>query len=84
MHKVRSRNPVAARRPAPGEEVAELTRKEAQRRMKALWGSCNSRRPTVRLNSELAKKPRECLEYIVVHEIARMSWNGPTAPASSP
>ena len=70
LHKVRSRNPVAARRPAPGEEVAEITRKEAQRRMKTLWSSCNSRRRTVRLNSELAQKPRECLEYIVVHEMA--------------
>ena len=38
--------------------------------MKTLWGSCNSRRRTVRLNSELAQKPRECLEYIVVHEMA--------------
>ena len=41
-------------------------------KMKTLWGSCNSRRRTVRLNSELAKKPRECLEYIVVHELAHI------------
>lgn len=41
-------------------------------KMKTLWGSCNSRRHTVRLNSELAKKPRECLEYIVVHELAHL------------
>ena len=38
-------------------------------RMKTRWGSCNSRACTVRLNSELAKKPRECLEYILVHEM---------------
>lgn len=41
-------------------------------KMKTLWGSCNSRRRTIRLNSELAKKPRECLEYIVVHEMAHV------------
>ena len=41
-------------------------------KMKTLWGSCNARRHTVRLNSELAKKPRECLEYIVVHELAHL------------
>lgn len=41
-------------------------------KMKTLWGSCNSRRHTVRLNSELAKKPRECLEYIVVHELVHL------------
>lgn len=39
------------------------------RRMKTRWGSCNSRARTIRLNTDLAKKPRECLEYIVVHEM---------------
>jgi predicted metal-dependent hydrolase len=37
--------------------------------MKTRWGSCNHRRRTIRLNTELARKPRECLEYIVVHEM---------------
>ncbi len=36
--------------------------------MKTRWGSCNPRARTIRLNTELAKKPKECLEYIVVHE----------------
>ena len=26
----------------------------------------------IRLNTELAKKPRECLEYIVVHEMVHL------------
>ena len=39
------------------------------RRMKTRWGSCNSQAQTIRLNTDLAKKPRECLEYIVVHEM---------------
>ena len=37
--------------------------------MKTKWGSCNPLAGTIRLNTELAKKPRECLEYIVVHEM---------------
>jgi predicted metal-dependent hydrolase len=40
--------------------------------MKTKWGSCNDERGTIRLNSELAKKPRECLEYIVVHEMVHL------------
>lgn len=41
-------------------------------RMKTKWGSCNQELGTIRLNSELAKKPRECLEYIVVHEMVHL------------
>lgn len=37
--------------------------------MKTKWGSCNPRSRTIRLNTELAKKPKHCLEYIVVHEL---------------
>jgi predicted metal-dependent hydrolase len=39
------------------------------RRMRTRWGSCNSLARTIRLNTDLAKKPIECLEYIVVHEM---------------
>jgi predicted metal-dependent hydrolase len=42
------------------------------RRMKTRWGSCTPRRRSIRLNSELAKKPRECLEYVVVHELVHL------------
>jgi predicted metal-dependent hydrolase len=38
-------------------------------KMKTKWGSCNPARKTIRLNTELAKKPKSCLEYIVVHEM---------------
>jgi len=41
-------------------------------RMKTKWGSCSPGTCGIRLNSELAKKPRECLEYIVVHEMAHL------------
>jgi predicted metal-dependent hydrolase len=42
------------------------------KRMKTRWGSCNHRARTIRLNTELAKKPAECLEYIVVHELVHL------------
>ncbi|MGD9851209.1 MAG: M48 family metallopeptidase [Nitrospirales bacterium] len=38
-------------------------------RMKTKWGSCNPVARSIRLNTDLAKKPQECLEYIVVHEM---------------
>jgi len=41
-------------------------------RMKTRWGSCNPTARTIRLNTELAKKPAECLEYIVVHELVHL------------
>lgn len=40
--------------------------------MKTKWGSCNPAAGTIRLNTELAKKPQECLEYIVVHEMVHL------------
>jgi predicted metal-dependent hydrolase len=40
--------------------------------MKTKWGSCNAASGSIRLNTELAKKPRECLEYIVVHEMVHL------------
>lgn len=42
------------------------------RKMKTKWGSCNPIRRTVRLNTELAKKPQDCLEYIIVHELVHL------------
>jgi predicted metal-dependent hydrolase len=41
-------------------------------RMKTKWGSCNHVAGTIRLNTELAKKPKECLEYIIVHEMVHL------------
>jgi predicted metal-dependent hydrolase len=42
------------------------------RRMKTKWGSCSRSSASIRLNTDLAKKPKECLEYIVVHEMAHL------------
>jgi hypothetical protein len=41
-------------------------------RMKTRWGSCNPKSRTIRLNTDLAKKPRACLEYLVVHEMLHL------------
>ena len=42
------------------------------RKMKTKWGSCNPAARRIWLNLELAKKPPECLEYIVVHELVHL------------
>lgn len=41
-------------------------------RMKTRWGSCNPDTRSIRLNTDLAKKPRACLEYLVVHEMVHL------------
>ncbi|NNN18914.1 MAG: M48 family metallopeptidase [Acidimicrobiaceae bacterium] len=51
-----------------GVEVPELR----IRKMSTRWGSCNVRARRVWLSLELAKKSKECLEYVVVHELAHL------------
>ncbi|MBK1723824.1 M48 family metallopeptidase [Thiocystis violacea] len=41
-------------------------------RMKTKWGSCNHEAGHIRLNTELVKKPRDLLEYVVVHEMVHL------------
>ena len=41
-------------------------------RMKTKWGSCTPESGYIRINTDLAKKPAECLEYIVVHELIHL------------
>lgn len=41
-------------------------------RMKTKWGSCNRRTRHIRLNTELVKKPKDLLEYVIVHEMIHM------------
>jgi predicted metal-dependent hydrolase len=40
--------------------------------MKTKWGSCNHRARNIRLNTELVKKPKDLLEYVVVHEMLHL------------
>jgi predicted metal-dependent hydrolase len=41
-------------------------------KMKTKWGSCSPVTGNLRLNTDLAKKPLQCLEYIVVHELTHL------------
>ena len=41
-------------------------------RMKTKWGSCNHKSKNIRFNTELVKKPKDLVEYVVVHEMAHL------------
>ncbi len=59
---------IAKWEPAIGVTVAEWR----IRRMKTRWGTCNPNARRIWLNSELAKKPLSCLEYVVIHEMVHL------------
>ena len=40
--------------------------------MKTKWGSCNIEARRIWLNLELAKKPKHCLDYVVLHEMVHL------------
>jgi predicted metal-dependent hydrolase len=42
------------------------------KQMKTKWGTCNIKARRIWLNLELIKKPRHCLEYIIVHELVHL------------
>lgn len=52
--------------------MAVKVRRIFVQRMKTKWGSCRPAAGSIRLNTELAKKPLECLEYIMVHEMVHL------------
>ncbi len=41
-------------------------------RMKTKWGGCNHHAGHIRLNTELVKKPKDLVEYVVVHEMIHL------------
>jgi predicted metal-dependent hydrolase len=41
-------------------------------RMKTKWGSCNHLARHIRLNTELVKKPKDLLEYVILHEMTHL------------
>jgi len=41
-------------------------------RMKTKWGGCNPRERNIRINTELVKKPKDLLEYVIVHELVHL------------
>ena len=40
--------------------------------MTTKWGTCNPTSKKIWLNLQLAKKPIECLEYVILHELAHL------------
>jgi len=55
------------------EEIIGVTVQDwGVKKMKTKWGSCNINERRIWLNLELAKKPVECLEYVVVHEMVHL------------
>lgn len=54
--------------PVIGAQVADWGIKK----MKTKWGTCNVSARRIWLNLELAKKPVQCIEYIVVHEMLHL------------
>ena len=40
--------------------------------MKTKWGTCNIDRKRIWINLQLAKKPMECLEYVLTHELVHL------------
>jgi len=42
------------------------------KRMKTRWGTCNPNAKRIWLNLELAKKPVNCIEYVLVHELVHL------------
>ena len=42
------------------------------KRMRTKWGTCNIEAKRIWLNLELAKKPLECIEFIIVHELVHL------------
>jgi predicted metal-dependent hydrolase len=42
------------------------------KKMRTKWGTCNTTAKRIWLNLELAKKPVECIEYIIVHELVHL------------
>lgn len=59
---------IAQWEPIVGVKVAEFYVKQ----MKTKWGTCNIEAQRIWLNLELAKKSKQCIEYIVVHEMVHL------------
>ena len=55
------------------EEITDLHPDSWQtKNMKTRWGTCNASARRIWLNLQLAKKPPECLEYVILHELAHL------------
>ena len=66
------RNDVAPIIPKWEKEMGVQVNQLFVQRMKTRWGSCNHNKGNIRLNTELSKKPRICLGYILAHEMVHL------------
>ncbi|MXW50238.1 MAG: M48 family metallopeptidase [Gammaproteobacteria bacterium] len=70
------RRKLQARIPALREEweskIGVSARELRIKRMKTLWGSCNTKASRIWLNLELAKKPPSCLAFVLAHEMVHL------------
>lgn len=44
------------------------------KKMKSRWGSCDSDKKKIILNTELIKAPSHCIEYVVMHELCHLKY----------
>lgn len=51
--------------------------------MKTRWESCNPGKGYINLNSELIKKPTECIKYVIFYELAHLIYADPSAKFSN-
>lgn len=60
------------------EEYQQIVKEEIKNirviSMKTRWGSCNVESKNINLNLELIKKPRYCIEYVILHELAHLKY----------
>ena len=55
------------------EKITGLSANEWRiKNMRTRWGTCNVAKKRIWLNLQLAKKPPECLEYVVIHELVHL------------
>jgi len=45
------------------------------RTMKSRWGSCSWKKGRITINTELLKKSPECIDYVVLHELAHFKFH---------
>lgn len=61
------------------EKYKSIIKKEVKniriRQMKTRWGSCNFSKGYINLNSELIKKSKESIEYVVFHELTHLIYD---------
>ncbi len=58
------------------ENYLHIVKKEVKsikiRQMKTRWGSCNPSKSYINLNTELIKKSKSSIEYVIFHELAHL------------